>query len=205
MWERGPDDGAHGTLRGHVARANPVWRDAAGSRCWPSSRARRPTSRRRGTRARPPRARWCRPGTTPSCTCTACCASLDDAAWLRALVGRLTDTPRSRARRAAGRWATRRPTTSQQMLRAIVGIEIQVTRAAGQVEGQPEPQRQPTGRAWPTGWAWPATARAGGAGAQQRCAAQRAAPWPHAPVRDARPVAARPRRPAASATSRRRP
>ena len=29
-WERGPDDGEHGTLRGHVARANPVWREAAG-------------------------------------------------------------------------------------------------------------------------------------------------------------------------------
>ena len=30
MWERGPTDGPQGTLRGHVARANPMWREAAG-------------------------------------------------------------------------------------------------------------------------------------------------------------------------------
>ena len=26
IWDRGEGDGPHGTLRGHVARANPVWR-----------------------------------------------------------------------------------------------------------------------------------------------------------------------------------
>jgi len=29
LWESGPANGPHGTLRGHVARVNLVWREAA--------------------------------------------------------------------------------------------------------------------------------------------------------------------------------
>ena len=70
----------------------------------------------------------------------------EDAAWLRALVERLTDTHEAPR---AQRWQVGDAPADyiEQMLRAIVGIEIELTRAAGQVEGQPEPHgRRPRRR-----------------------------------------------------------
>ena len=54
----------------------------------------------------------------------------EDAAWLRALVGRLTDTHEASR---AQRWQVDDAPVDyiQQMLRAIVGIEIEVTRLQG--------------------------------------------------------------------------
>ena len=124
------DGGAHGTLRGHVARANPLWRDADGhdvlalfygpqayvSPGWYASKAEHgkvvPTWNYVIVQAHG-RLR-----------------AIDDAAWLRALVGRLTD--RHEAARAVP-WAVDDAPADylDSMLRAIVGIEIVVTRLEG--------------------------------------------------------------------------
>jgi transcriptional regulator len=123
-------DGPHGTLRGHVARANPLWRDADGrdvlalfhgpqayvSPGWYASKAEHgkvvPTWNYVIVQAHG-RLR-----------------AIDDAAWLRALVGRLTDT--HEAPRAAPWAVTDAPTDYiDSMLRAIVGIEVAVTRLEG--------------------------------------------------------------------------
>ena len=130
LWDRGPADGAHGTLRGHVARANPVWREAAGSEMLAVFSG--------------PQA-YVTPSWYPSKAATAkvvptwnyAVAHLrgrlrvtEDAAWLRALVGRLTDTHEA-AR--AQRWQVDDAPADyiEQMLRAIVGIEIEVTSLQG--------------------------------------------------------------------------
>ncbi|MGL6109392.1 MAG: FMN-binding negative transcriptional regulator [Rubrivivax sp.] len=130
LWDRGAGDGAHGTLRGHVARANPVWREAADTEVLAVFQG--------------PQA-YITPSWYPSKTETAkvvptwnyAVAHLhgrlritEDAAWLRALVGRLTDTheaPRVQ------RWQVGDAPADyiEQMLRAIVGIEIEVTRVQG--------------------------------------------------------------------------
>jgi len=126
MWDCGAGDGEHGTLRGHVARANPVWREAAGAEVlavfrgpqayitpsWYASKAETakvvPTWNYAVVHAR---------GTL---------RATEDAAWLRALVGRLTDTHEASR---AQRWQVEDAPADyiQQMLRAIVGIEIQIT------------------------------------------------------------------------------
>ncbi len=130
LWDRGPADGAHGTLRGHVARANPVWREAAGSEMLAVFSG--------------PQA-YVTPSWYPSKAANAkvvptwnyAVAHLrgrlrvtEDAAWLRALVGRLTDTHEA-AR--AQRWQVDDAPADyiEQMLRAIVGIEIEVTSLQG--------------------------------------------------------------------------
>ncbi len=130
MWERGAGDGAHGTLRGHVARANPVWREAAGADVLAVFQG--------------PQA-YITPSWYPSKAETAKVVPTwnyavvhmhgklritEDAAWLRALVGRLTD--RHEAARAQ-RWQVDDAPADyiEQMLRAIVGIEIEVTRLQG--------------------------------------------------------------------------
>lgn len=125
----GPD-APHGTLRGHVARANPLWRDAAGTDVlavfhgpqayvtpswYPSKAATHkvvPTWNYVVAQARGP------------------LRVVDDARWLHALVQRLTDT--HEARRAQP-WAVSDapPEYVEQMLRAIVGIEIPVQRLEG--------------------------------------------------------------------------
>ncbi len=123
-------EGAHGLLRGHVARANPLWQQAAG---------------------RPVLAVFCGPQAyiTPSWYPSKAAThkvvptwnytvvhvhgvlrAVDDAPWLRALVGGLTDhheAPRAQP------WAVSDAPDDyvQQMLRAIVGIEIPVTRLVG--------------------------------------------------------------------------
>jgi transcriptional regulator len=125
LWDRGPGDGAHGTLRGHVARANPVWREAAGQPVLAVFRG--------------PQA-YVTPSWYPSKAANAKVVptwnyavvhlrgrlhAVEDAAWLRALVGRLTNTHEASF---AHRWQVGDAPDDYvvQMLRAIVGIEIVV-------------------------------------------------------------------------------
>lgn len=127
LWDRLPADGPHGTLRGHVARANPVWREANGQPVLAVFK---------GTQA------YVTPSWYPSKAATAkvvptwnyavvhahgTLRAVEDAAWLRALVGRLTDTHEA-AR--AHRWQVDDAPADyiDQMLRAIVGIEVMLTR-----------------------------------------------------------------------------
>jgi transcriptional regulator len=125
LWDRGPADGAHGTLRGHVARANPVWREADG----------RPViAVFRGPQA------YVTPSWYPSKAATAkvvptwnyavvqlrgTLRAVEDAPWLHALVERLTDAQEASR---AHRWRVGDAPDDYiaQMLRAIVGIEVAV-------------------------------------------------------------------------------
>jgi transcriptional regulator len=130
LWDRGAGDGPHGTLRGHVARANPVWRDAAGAEV---------LALFQGPQA------YVTPSWYPSKAATAKVVPTwnyavvhargrlrvtEDAAWLRALVGRLTDTHEATR---AHRWQVDDAPADYvvQMLRAIVGIEVQLTSLQG--------------------------------------------------------------------------
>ena len=124
-----PHDGAHGTLRGHVARANPLWQhagapalavftgaDAYVSPGWyPSKREHGkvvPTWNYTMVQARGP------------------LRAVEDASWLRALVSRLTDHHEATQARP---WSVGDAPADyvQQMLRAIVGIEIALTSLVG--------------------------------------------------------------------------
>jgi transcriptional regulator len=130
LWDRGAGDGPHGTLRGHVARANPVWREAAGAEVLAVFQG--------------PQA-YITPSWYPSKAANAkvvptwnyAVAHLhgrlrvtEDAVWLRALVGRLTDTHEASR---ADRWQVDDAPADyvEQMLRAIVGIEIELTHVQG--------------------------------------------------------------------------
>lgn len=121
---------AHGLLRGHVARANPLWRDAAGTEVMAVFR---------GPQAYvtpswyPSKAQTHKVVPTWNYTVVHAHGTLtvvDDAPWLRQLVGRLTDT-REAARAAPWSVDDAPPDYVQQMLRAIVGIEIRITRLVG--------------------------------------------------------------------------
>lgn len=123
-------DADAGVLRGHVARANPVWREADGqvvlavfhgpqayvSPSWYPSKAEHhkvvPTWNYAVVHAR------------------GRLKAVDDADWLRALVGRLTAGQES-ARPAPWSVDDAPPDFLQQMLRAIVGIEIAVEQLQG--------------------------------------------------------------------------
>jgi transcriptional regulator len=124
-----PDAGPHGTLRGHVARANPLWKRAGSdvlavfqgpqayvTPSWYPSKAEHhkvvPTWNYAVVHAHG-RLR-----------------AIEDAPWLHALVSGLTahhEAPR------ATPWAVSDAPDDyvQQMLRAIVGIEIELTRLVG--------------------------------------------------------------------------
>jgi len=127
--EFAPDDGEHGTLRGHVARANPLWRHAGAqalavftgpeayvSPGWYASKREHgkvvPTWNYTMVQAR---------GTL---------VTVDDAPWLRALVGRLTEQHEAKQ---AQPWAVSDAPDDyvQQMLRAIVGIEVPLVSLVG--------------------------------------------------------------------------
>ena len=135
LLERGPTP--HGTLRGHVARANPLWRDSAPgaealvvfqgvegyvSPAWYASKAVHgkvvPTWNYALVQARGP------------------LRVVDDADWLRALVGRLTDHFEARrvaAAPAPAAWGVDDAPADyvEAMLRAIVGIEIDLASLVG--------------------------------------------------------------------------
>jgi transcriptional regulator len=121
--------GAQGALRGHVARANPLWRHAGAAALavfhgpqayvspnwYPSKREHGkvvPTWNYAMVQAR------------------GALRAVDDAAWLRALVGRLTERHESTQ---PAPWAVSDAPDDyvQQMLRAIVGIEIELTSLLG--------------------------------------------------------------------------
>jgi transcriptional regulator len=123
------DEGPHGVLRGHVARANPLWRCAGaevlaifhGPQAYVSP-GWYPSKREHGK-------------VVPTWNYTMVQArgvlrAIEDAPWLRALVGRLTDHHEAPLPRP---WAvTDAPGDYvQQMLRAIVGIEIALHAIAG--------------------------------------------------------------------------
>jgi transcriptional regulator len=123
------DAGAHGTLRGHVARANPLWKRAGATALavftgpeayispgWYASKREHgkvvPTWNYVMVQAR---------GTL---------RAVDDAPWLRALVGRLTD--HHEATQATPWQVSDAPADFvAQMLRAIVGIEIELSALIG--------------------------------------------------------------------------
>ena len=141
--EYDPGVGEHGELRGHVARANPLWQRATGQPVLAVFNG--------------PQA-YVRPGWYPSKAQThkvvptwnyavvhahGVLRAVDDAPWLRALVGGLTD--HHEARRAQP-WAVDDAPDDyvQQMLRAIVGIEIPVQRLVGKwkiSQNRSEPDR----------------------------------------------------------------
>ena len=123
-------DAATNTLRGHVARANPLWREAAGqpmlalfhgpqayvSPSWYASKA-------------------LHHKVVPTWNYAVVQAHgrlevIDDASWLRQLVGALTE---SQEAAQAAPWRVEDAPTDfvQQMLGAIVGIEIAVDRLEG--------------------------------------------------------------------------
>jgi transcriptional regulator len=124
-----PDEGEHGTLRGHVARGNPLWRqvgaqalavftgpDAYVSPGW------YPSKREHGK-------------VVPTWNYTMVQArgalrAVDDAPWLRALVGRLTEHHEAQQVQP---WSVSDAPDDyvQQMLKAIVGIEIVLTSLIG--------------------------------------------------------------------------
>jgi transcriptional regulator len=127
--EFAPHDGEHGTLRGHVARANPLWRQAGAqalavfagpeayvSPGWYASKREHgkvvPTWNYTMVQAR---------GTL---------RAVDDAPWLRALVGRLTERHEAQQARP---WSVGDAPDDyiQQMLRAIVGIEVPLVSLVG--------------------------------------------------------------------------
>lgn len=130
LLDTGAGDGAQGTLRGHVARANPVWREADGQEVlvvfqgaqayvspgWYPSKAEHgkvvPTWNYAVVQARG-RLR-----------------AVDDAAWLHRLVGRLTDTHEATQQRP---WQVDDAPADylQKMLQAIVGLEIEIGTLSG--------------------------------------------------------------------------
>jgi transcriptional regulator len=123
------EGGAHGTLRGHVARAKPLWKhagvqalavftgpDAYVSPNW------YPSKREHGK-------------VVPTWNYTMVQArgalrAVDDAPWLRALLGRLTDHHEAAQARP---WSVNDAPEDfvQQTLRAIVGIEIELVSLVG--------------------------------------------------------------------------
>ncbi len=130
LWDRGAQDGEHGTLRGHVARANPLWREAAGAEMLAVFQG--------------PQA-YVTPSWYPSKAATAkvvptwnyavvhahgALRVTEDPAWLRTLVGRLTDWQEASR---AHRWQVDDAPSDyvQAMLAAIVGIEIPIARLQG--------------------------------------------------------------------------
>ena len=124
-----PQIGPHGTLRGHVARANPLWRHVGaavlavfqGPQAYVSPNW-YPSKREHGK-------------VVPTWNYTMVQArgtlrAVDDAPWVRALVGRLTEWHEAAQ---VAPWAVEDAPDDyvQQMLGAIVGIEIELTSLVG--------------------------------------------------------------------------
>jgi transcriptional regulator len=124
-----PDIGPHGTLRGHVARANPLWRHSGapalavfqGPQAYVSPNG-YPSKREHGK-------------VVPTWNYTmvqgrGALRALDDAAWVRAFVDRLTERHESTQ---PAPWAVSDAPEDyvRQMAGAIVGIEIELTSLRG--------------------------------------------------------------------------
>jgi transcriptional regulator len=130
LFDRGENDGAHGTLRGHVARANPLWRNAAGQAVMAVFH---------GPQAYITPSWYATKAATGKVVPTWNYAVVhahgrlrvhEDSAWLRALVGRLTDTHEA-PRQLPWHVHDAPPDYVTQMLGAIVGIEIELTQLVG--------------------------------------------------------------------------
>ncbi len=128
-FEIDPDPAPFGTLRAHVARANPVWREGAGDALVIFQGPERYVT-----------PSWYRSKqedgkVVPTWNYAVVHAHgvlrpVDDAAWLRAFVTRLTD--RHEGRRAAPWKVTDAPADYvDKLLTAIVGIELPIARLAG--------------------------------------------------------------------------
>jgi transcriptional regulator len=124
------EEGPHGVLRGHVARANPLWRAAAGQ---PVMAVFRGAEAYVSPSWYPSKAATHKVVPTWNYSVVHAHGSLrvvEDAPWLHALISRLT------GQHEAGRtepWAVTDAPEDYiaQMLRAIVGIEIPVERLQG--------------------------------------------------------------------------
>lgn len=141
-FEIDPDPAPFGTLRAHVARANPVWREGAGSALVIFQGPERYVT-----------PSWYRSKqedgkVVPTWNYAVVHAhgvlrAIDDAAWLRAFVTRLTD--RHEGRRAAPWKVTDAPADYvDKLLTAIVGIELPVARLIGKwkvSQNRPAPDR----------------------------------------------------------------
>jgi transcriptional regulator len=143
-FELDPEPAPFGTLRGHVARANPVWREYSkdveslaifqGAQLYitPSWY---PTKQEHGK-------------VVPTFNYIVVHAygtlrAIEDRAWLRGLVGQLTDHHES-ARADPWKVSDAPDDYVEKMLGAIVGIEIRVTRLVGKwkvSQNQPPPNR----------------------------------------------------------------
>jgi transcriptional regulator len=143
-FELDPEPAPFGTLRGHVARANPVWREYSkdvealaifqGAQLYitPSWY---PTKQEHGK-------------VVPTFNYIVAHAygtlrAIEDRAWLRGLVGQLTDHHES-ARADPWKVSDAPDDYVEKMLNAIVGIEIRVTRFVGKwkvSQNQPPPNR----------------------------------------------------------------
>lgn len=130
MLERGADDGGHGTLRGHVARANPVWRQAAGNAVLAAFQGPQAYITPSWYAAKAEHGKVVPTWNYAVVHVHGRLRVVEDAAWLRALVGRLTDTHEASRMQ---RWQVDDAPVDyiEQMLRAIVGIEIEVTSLQG--------------------------------------------------------------------------
>jgi len=126
-----PEPAPYGTLRGHVARANPMWREHApatpvlaifqGPQAYVSPSA---YATKRETGKVVPT--WNYAVVHARCTLRA----IDDPAWLRGLVERLTRRHES-GRSVPWQVADAPPDYVEQMLRAIVGLELVIAELAG--------------------------------------------------------------------------
>ncbi len=129
--DTGPDDGPHGTLRGHVARANPMWRtlraDVEALAVFQGPHAYvspgwYPSKREHGK-------------VVPTWNYAVVHAQgslrfIDDPQWLKSFVARLADIHEA-AQREPWKLADAPADFTEQMLKAIVGFEMPVTRIAG--------------------------------------------------------------------------
>jgi transcriptional regulator len=130
MLDLGSADGEHGTLRGHVARANPVWRLAADSEVLAAFQGPQAYITPAWYPAKVEHGKVVPTWNYAVVHAHGRLRVVDDAAWLRALVGKLTDTHEAPR---AQRWQVDDAPADyiEQMLRAIVGIEIRITRWQG--------------------------------------------------------------------------
>jgi transcriptional regulator len=132
--------GPQGTLYGHAARANPLWRHAAGA---PVLAVFRGAQAYVSPTWYPGKALTHKVVPTWNYAVVHAHGTLrvvDDAPWLRALVGRLTQRHESAQ---AAPWSVDDAPEDfvQQMLRAVVGIEIEVSRLVGKFKlGQNRPE-----------------------------------------------------------------